>query len=120
MLSPYQGTRRGWKAPEGNQANTATLLPEKVPRPTKWQVTFRLVRFEGKGSSVLHVIQAGWLATALLFISEAKDKWSRNVSLNHKIFRQRHGKFLREARGVQHIPAVEECLLEEEMTARGG
>lgn len=40
------------------------------------------------------MVQAGGLAAALLFISEAKDKWGRNVSLNHKTFRQRHGKFL--------------------------
>lgn len=55
--------------------------------------------FEGQGSAVLHVIQAGRLAPALLLISEAKDKWGRNMSLNHKAFRQRHGKFEKKKKG---------------------
>lgn len=62
------------RQPAENQGNTITLLPTNSQRPTNWQVTFRLVGFEGQGSSVLHVIQAGWLAPTLLFISEAKDK----------------------------------------------
>lgn len=81
--------------PEGNQDRTVALLPPHAQGPTDRQVALRLVvGFQGQGSSVLHVIQAGRLAAAFLFISEAKDKWGRNMSLNHKTFRQRHGKFL--------------------------
>lgn len=91
---PKLGDQMGQgKQPEGSRGNTITLSLPISQRPTNWQVTFRLVGFEGQGSSVLHVIQAGWLATTLLSISEAKDKWGRNMSLNRKTFRQRHGKF---------------------------
>lgn len=53
-----------------------TTIP---PEPTNWQVALRLVGFERQGSSVLHVIQAGWLATTLLFISEAKKTKGRET-----------------------------------------
>lgn len=52
------------------------------------------------------MVQAGGLAAALLFISEAKDKWGRNVSLNHKTFRQRHGKFLLKKKMAQNESAT--------------
>lgn len=116
---PKLGDQMGQgKQPEGSQGNTVTLSLPISQRPTNWQVTFRLVGFEGQGSSVLHVIQAGWLATTLLSISEAKDKWGRNMSLNRKTFRQRHGKFkkkkkrLLRMRVLPHSLRVKECLVE--------
>lgn len=70
------------------------------------------MRFEGHGASVLHVIQAGWLAAALLFISAARGK-------RGKTFRQHHGK-VAEMKVLLHTLTVREGLLVECISPGGG